>query len=101
MLGQWTISASGRGGFSPQKTRTATQFEVVNYNPVGFEVKVWTKDSFVPSDGSIDGWIEAESLGGGAPVQGWLEINATVTSIDGKTCSGPLAFVSKAISISL
>ncbi len=93
-MGQWTISAAGRG-FSSQKSRTSAHFEVVHYNPVGFEVKVWTKDSFVPSDGSVDGWVEAEGVGGGAPVQGWLEMNATVTTLDGAVCDRSLFFVSK------
>jgi hypothetical protein len=59
------------------------------------KVRVWTASSFVASDGAVDGWVEGELVGGGAPVLGALEMNATLTSASGVVCQQALKFVSR------
>ena len=48
----------------------------------------------MPSDGVIEGWVEAELLGGGALVQGMLSMNATLRTPSGAVCERTIMFVS-------
>ncbi len=96
IFGRWTVSASARGT-AAQKTRSTLDFEVLDYDPIGFEVRVWTRSSYVPNDGVIEGWIEAELLSGGAPVQGLLSMNATLRTSGGSICQQKIKFVSSSI----
>ena len=93
MFGRWTVSASARGS-AGQKSRSFLDFEVVDYDPIGFETRVWTRSSYVPSDGVIEGWVDAELLGGGAPVLGSLTMNATLRTVEGTVCEQTIKFVS-------
>ena len=93
IFGLWTLSASARGS-AAQKSRSSLDFEVVDYDPVGFESRVWIPASFVPSDQVIEGWVEAELIGGGAPVIGVVEMNATLRTTSGVVCEQTVKFVS-------
>ena len=93
IFGVWTLSASARGN-AAQKSRSSLDFEVVDYDPVGFESRVWIPASFVPSDQVIEGWVEAELIGGGAPVVGVVEMNATLRTMSGVVCEQTVRFVS-------
>ena len=78
--------------------RSSHNFEVIDYDPIGFEARVWTQSSFVPNDRFIEGWVEAELIGGGAPVIGILEMNATLRTTAGVVCEQSVKFVRNLIS---
>ena len=80
-VGKWRLSASTRSRKSSNRGKTnQLRLEVVKYEPVGFEARLWMPTSSVPMDNGLAGWIEANRIGDGVPIFGSLRIEAKFTS---------------------